>query len=166
MAKIANAMKRFLSRSLKFIGRNASRFAKVIKFKTSEIREINKRRELISELGEAVYVASQNGLVLPEAAAVIAQQIIALDAELETLRGERAAQKAAYALQRAEEKAARAAEKAAVKAEVAANMTPPAAVMPADGANPVSVEQTTSYSETAGEQSEESSTPDVPTLNL
>ncbi len=113
MSNFANTLKDVLARSARLAGATAGRVAKATKFKTNELTELGKRRELISELGAKTYELSQNGLVLPEEAAALVQQIAALDNELALLRADRATEKEAYAQQRAEEKAARAAARAA-----------------------------------------------------
>ena len=109
-------LKAILNRSAKFIGRTANTTAKAAKYKVNEISALNKRRELVADLGKKVFDLCSNGLVLPEDANVIVEQINQIDAELNILRADHAAEKAAAAEQHAMEKAARASEKAAAKA--------------------------------------------------
>ena len=71
---------------------------------------------MVADLGKKVFDLCSNGLVLPEDANAIVEQINQIDAELNILRADHAAEKAAAAEQHAMEKAARASEKAAAKA--------------------------------------------------
>ena len=116
MAQFASILKNILSRSARFIKRNVGRFIQTLRFKHHELKALRQRRKAVRNLGEAVYAASQNGITLSEAAAGFLQEISLLDKELESLRNDRASQKAAYAQQRAEEKAARTSVKASEKA--------------------------------------------------
>ena len=116
MSDFSVKLKNFLGRSAKFIGRTANTTVQATKYKVNEISAMNKRRELVVDLGKKVLELCGNGLVLPEEAATIVEQINQLDAELNTMRADRAAEKAAAAEQHAMEKAARATEKAAAKA--------------------------------------------------
>lgn len=171
MANFGHTLKNVLTRSAKFVGSTASRLAKATKFKTNELTELSKRRDLVNVLGEKVYDLSHNGLVLPEEAAALVHQIAALDNELAVLRADHAAQKAADAQQRAAEKAARAAEKAATKAAAAIEQsTAPVAVnIPElDASDSEVVSDTASVPTLNVEVSAEdaSATEEVPTLNV
>ena len=123
MADFTNTLKTVLSRSAKFIGRSANTAAKATKYKVNEITTMNKRRELVHELGEKVVALCDNGLILPAEANEIVVHIKALEGELNMLRSDHAAEKAAAAEQHALEKAARATEKAAAKAAAAIEMS-------------------------------------------
>lgn len=120
MSDFINTFKNIILRGAKLIGSVAGSVTKDIKFKISEMRELGKRRELISELGAKVYMLSKNGFELPEEGRDLVNQIASLDNDLDVLRTGHAEEKAAAAQQRAAEKAARAAEKAAAKAASAA----------------------------------------------
>lgn len=175
MSDFAKGLQSAVTRSIKFIGRNLSRFATATKSKANELGDLKKRRELINHLGESIYTASKAGFALPEDAAEFARQIAALDADLESIRTARAEQKAAYAQKVAEEKALRAAEKAAAKAAAAieksteaANISFPESVIseaPAvkPTANVSSNEDAAAPDDT---DAEKNSYPDVPTLNV
>ena len=156
-------VKDFLSTSAKFVGKTANTAAKATKYKMDELTSLSKRRDLISELGAKVFELSANGVELPAELADLLNQIKLLDCELEALRADHAAQKAAAAEKHAAEKAARAAEKAAAKASCAVE----------EGNAPVQVEipeeesvvptiDVESDEETASEDEEN----EVPTLNV
>ena len=115
MSDIREKVKQLLNGSAKFIGKTAASAAKATKYKVNEMGQLSKRRELISELGAKVFELYGKGAELPEEALDLARQIAVLDTELESMRAEHAAQKAAAAEKQAVEKAARAAEKAAAK---------------------------------------------------
>lgn len=119
MSDFSKTLKEAFMRSVKFVGRNASKAASATKFKTNELSKLSKRRDLIHELGIKVYDLSRNGLQLPEDADALVKQIATLDSELMVLRSEHAAEKAAISQKVAAEKAARVAEKAAAKAAAA-----------------------------------------------
>ncbi len=123
MSEFVKNIKALLTRGVKGVGRTARRVAKETKFKTSEMSELSKRRELINELGAKIYDLAQNGLVLPSEAAEIVQQLTALDQKLFSLRANYSAEKAVEAQRRAAEKAARSAEKAAVQTAAAIQMS-------------------------------------------
>ena len=115
MADFMTSFKNSFIRSAKFIGRNTKRLTSAAKFKAHEMSDLHKRRKLIHNLGEKVYKLGSEGLVLPVELSEIIKEIILLDSDLNLVRSERAAQKAADAQLRAAEKAALAAEKAAAK---------------------------------------------------
>lgn len=119
MSEFAKTMKDLLNRSAKFIGRTFNTAASETKYKANELSLNNKRRELVTELGKKVLELSSAGLILPVEAADIVNQIVKLDGDLNSLRNDHAAQKAAAAEQHAVEKAARATEKAAAQAAAA-----------------------------------------------
>ncbi len=119
MADFTNTVKDVLARSARFIGRTFNTAASETKYKANELSLNNKRRELVAELGKKVLELTANGLELPQEAADIVQQINTLESNLNILRNDHAAQKAAAAEQYAMEKAARATEKAAAKAAAA-----------------------------------------------
>ena len=123
MADFMTTIKQSVNRGAKMIARNAKKLAKAAKFKTREMSDLRKRRKLISDLGEMVYNMTNEGLVLPVDAAELVKEITLLDSDLNVLRSDRAAQKAADAQLRAAEKAARAAEKAAAKTAAAIEMS-------------------------------------------
>ena len=171
MAEFGEKLKNVLTRSAKFIGRTANTTAKATKYKVNEMTALNKRRELIGELGKKVYELCEQGLVLPAEGNEIVEQIKKLDEDLNTLRSEHAAEKAAAAEQHAMEKAARATEKAAAKAaeaidkstapvEVEVPADEPAAEIPAEAPAAPALEV----------ESEEAAEPktatEVPTLNV
>lgn len=116
MSDFSAKLKSILSGSAKFVGKTAASAAKSTKYKLNELSALSKRRELISDLGAKIYELSQAGIELPSEAQELVKQIAALDGNLDTMRADHAAQKAAAAEQHAAEKAARAAEKAAAKA--------------------------------------------------
>ena len=119
MAGFMSALKQTVSRGAKMITRNAKKLTKAAKFKIHEMSDLRKRRKLVSDLGEVVYKMSGDGLILPVDAAELIKEITLLDSDLNVLRSDRAAQKAADAQLRAAEKAAMAAEKAAAKTAAA-----------------------------------------------
>lgn len=119
MSDFVNTMKELLNRSAKFIGRTFNAAASETKYKANELNLTNKRRELVTELGKKVLELSSAGLVLPAEADEIVHQIVKLDGDLNSLRNEHAAQKAAAAEQHAMEKAARATKKAAAQTAAA-----------------------------------------------
>lgn len=168
MSDFGVKIKGILSTSAKFVSKTATSAAKATKYKMDELSTLSKRRDLISDLGAKVYELSKSGLELPADAAELVKQIIALEGDLESMRADHAAQKAAAAEQHAAEKAARAAEKAAAKAAAASEQgtTPmevelPEVQMPAAEAVVV---PTLDVEETAAP--EEASETDVPTLNV
>lgn len=115
MSDIISTIKKILFSAAKAIGKAVTAVVRSAKYKLNELCALSKRRDLVSELGAKVLDLSKSGLVLPAEAQELIQQISALEVELETMRADHAAQKAAAAEQHAAEKAARAAEKAAVK---------------------------------------------------
>ena len=115
MSDFAVKMKELLVRSAKFIGRIADATAKATRYKLNEISVLNKRRELIANLGKEVFALCEQGLSLPEKANEIVVEIKQLDEALEVLRANHSAEKAAAAEQHAMEKAARTTEKATAK---------------------------------------------------
>lgn len=119
MADFMTTIKQGFSRGAKMVTRNAKKLTKAAKFKTHELNDLRKRRKLISDLGEVIYKMSSEGLILPVDAAELVKEITLLDSDLNVLRSDRAAQKAADAQLRAAEKAALAAEKAAAKTAAA-----------------------------------------------
>ena len=119
MADFMTTIKQSVTRGAKMITRNAKKLTKAAKFKTHELSDLRKRRKLLSDLGELVYKLSCDCLVLPVVAAELVKEIVLLDSDLNVLRSDRAAQKAADAQLRAAEKAAIAAEKAAAKTAAA-----------------------------------------------
>ena len=119
MSDFSKTMKDLLSRSAKFIGRTFHSAASETKYKANELSLNNKRRELIHELGKKVLELSAAGHVLPAEATEIISQINKLDGDMNVLRNDHAAKKAAAAEQYAMEKAARATEKAAAQAAAA-----------------------------------------------
>ena len=119
MSDFSKTMKDLLSRSVKFIGRTFHSAASETKYKANELSLNNKRRELIHELGKKVLELSAAGHVLPAEANEIISQINKLDGDMNVLRNDHAAKKAAAAEQYAMEKAARATEKAAAQAAAA-----------------------------------------------
>lgn len=119
MADFMTTIKQSVTRGAKMVTRNAKKLTKAAKFKTHELNDLRKRRKLISDLGEVVYKMSSEGLILPVDAAELVKEITLLDSDLNVLRSDRAAQKAADAQLRAAEKAALAAEKAAAKTAAA-----------------------------------------------
>lgn len=177
MSDFNSKLKDILSSSAKFIGKTADSAAKATKYKMNELSNLSKRRDLISELGAKVFELSNAGLELPADAAEIVKQIVALDVELNALRADHAAQKAAAAEQHAAEKAARAAEKAAAKAAAAVQKgTAPVEIelseteAPADEAHTVNEEEavpTLDVEEaTPATADEKPEAPEVPTLNV
>ena len=119
MSDFATTLKQACKRGAKMISRGAKRLASATKFKASEFNDLKKRRKLIRELGEITYKLSSEGLVLPVEAAKVAGDIALLDNDINVLRTDHAAKKAAAAQIRAAEKAERAAEKAAAKTAAA-----------------------------------------------
>lgn len=119
MADFMKTIKQSFTRGAKMVTRNAKKLTKAAKFKTHELSDLRKRRKLISDLGEMVYKMTNEGLVLPVDAAELVKEITLLDSDLNVLRSDRAAQKAADAQLRAAEKASLAAEKAAAKTAAA-----------------------------------------------
>lgn len=167
MSNMAATLKDMLTRSVKFIGRNARRLAKETKYKTNELSDLGKRRDLIRDLGERVYKLSQNGLVLPTEATELIQQIAMLDSNLAVMRADHAAQKAADAQLRATEKAARAAEKAAAKsAEVIAQSTAPVEIDLPKSEAPVSAAPEAPVLEVPDEAEGKQEETEIPTLNI
>lgn len=167
MSNMAVTLKDMLTRSAKFIGRNARRFAKETKYKTNELSDLGKRRDLIRELGETVYKLSQNGLTLPTEANELIQQIALLDSDLAVLRADHAAQKAADAQLRATEKAARAAEKAAAKSAAAiAQGTAPVEIDIPKSETPASAAPEAPVLDVPEEAEEKAETNEIPTLNI
>lgn len=157
MSDFSNKLKNVLVCSAKFIGKTANTAVKAGKYKMNELTGVSKRRDLINELGSKVFELSQNGLELPSEAAELVRQILVIDGELETLRADHAAQKAAAAEQHAAEKAARAAEKAAAKAAAAIEKS----------TEPVAVDLPDAEAPTAEiEVSSAETTEDVPTLKV
>lgn len=123
MADFVTTIKQGVTRCAKMITRNTKKLTKAAKFKTHEMSDLRKRRKLISNLGEVIYKLSNEGLVLPVDAAELVKEITLLDSDLNVLRSDRAAQKAADAQLRAAEKAALAAEKAAAKTAAVIEMS-------------------------------------------
>ena len=116
MADFATTMKKFFAGSAKLMGRAASGVASATRFKMSEMDNISRRREAISELGEKVFSLFEAGVELPEEIVPLANEIRALNEGLDTLRADRVAEKAAAKEQRAQERAAaKAAKEAAGK---------------------------------------------------
>lgn len=109
MSEFSTKLKAIMQRSAKFIGKNAKAAAHTTKYKVNEMSALSKRRELIGALGESVYALSQQGSCLPPEVLDMIEQIKALDANIEALRADHAAQKAAAAEKAAMEKAERAA---------------------------------------------------------
>ena len=126
MSDWATKMKAAMQCSARFIGKTTKAAAQSTKYKLNEMSAMSKRRELISDLGEKVYALAQQSADLPEELKDIIAQINALDTNLEVLRADHAALKAAAAERAAVEKAERAAQKAAAKAEavIAKNSEP------------------------------------------
>ena len=120
MANFADAFKKFLADSAKAVNKAATNVAGATRYKMSEMDGISRRKEAIAELGEKVYGLFTAGVELPEEIIPLVNEIRALDEELDNLRSERAATKAAAAEERAAEKVARAEERAAAKAARAA----------------------------------------------
>ena len=117
MSDWATKMKAAMQCSARFIGKTTKAAAQRTKYKLNEMSAMSTRRELISDLGKKVYALAQQGADLPEEMKDMIAQINALDTNLEALRADHAAQKAAAAERAAAEKAERAAQKAAAKAE-------------------------------------------------
>lgn len=171
MADFAKTMKEMMSRGAKFIRRTAHTAVSETKYKANEISLGNKRRELVNELGSKVLELVGNGLVLPQEAAAIVDQINKLDDNVALLRNDHAAKKAAAAEQIAMEKAARATEKAAAKAAAAIDMSTatveveaPAVSIDAEPAEEASAAPTLELD--IEEAAEEEANPEVPTLNV
>lgn len=119
MSDFTKTMKDLLGRSAKMISRTFKTAASETKYKANEISLSNKRRELVTELGKKVLELSSAGIVLPLEADDIVKQINKLDSDMNILRNDHAAKKAAEAEQHAMEKFARATEKAAAQAAAA-----------------------------------------------
>ncbi len=180
MSDFGLKLKSILTHGAKFVGQTANSAAKATKYKMGELSNLSKRRDLIAELGAKVFELSCNGLELPDAAAAIVKQIVALDGDLQAMRADHAAEKAAAAEKHAAEKAARAAEKAAAKAaaavekgaapvdielpEVEAAPLEEASVVDQQAVPTLDVEiNAADVSACTGEKSDDS---DVPTLNV
>lgn len=116
MADFAETLKSILNRSMEAVSKAATNVASATRYKMSEMDNISRRREAISELGEKVYGLFQTGVELPEEILPLANEIRALDESMDALRSDRAAAKAAAAEEAAAAKAARAEAKAAAKA--------------------------------------------------
>lgn len=140
MSDFGTKLKDLLGRGAKFIGRTANSTAKATKYKVNEISALNQRRELMSELGKKVYALCEQGLTLPAEANDIVAQIKKLDEELDALRANHTAEKAAAAEQHALEKAARASERAAAKAAEAIEKSTAAVQVDAPDINDVPVQ--------------------------
>lgn len=167
MSDWATKMQDLMQCSARLIGKTAKAAAQSTKYKLNEMSAMSKRRELISDLGEKVYTLAQQGAGLPEELKDMIAQINALDTNLDALRADHAAQKAAAAEKDAAEKAERAAQKAAAKAEAAI----------AKNSEPVEVPEVTLEEEAEAAASaldvscdaateEAESKDDVPTLNV
>lgn len=150
MADFSTTFKYVVTKSAKFIGKTASTAVKATKYKLKEMDVLGKRRDLLKDLGDKVYELTANGLVLPEEAAEIVRQLTEVDMQLNTLRAEHAAQKAAEAERKATEKAARAAEQAAAKTAAAIELSTEPVAMEVPEVQPPEAENETS----------------VPTLNV
>ena len=178
MSLISQKLKSVLLDGAKIVGNAAATAAKNTKYKMNELSNLSKRRELIAELGTKVFELCIGGVELPAEAAEIVKQIIALDGDLEALRADHAAQKAAAAEKHAAEKAARAAEKAAAKAAAAIEKnTVPVEVEPLAAEAPADAVEMTEKAETpvldveaaAAENAEITAKPaenEIPTLNV
>lgn len=169
MADFMSSFKQTMTRGTKMVCRNAKKLAETIKFKTHEMSDLRKRRTLIRDLGELVYKLSNDGFVLPVEAAELAKEITLLDSDLNVLRTDHAAQKAAAAQLRAAEKAAFAAEKAAAKTAAAIEKsTAPVQVDITDSMIPVTAPaaEPEAPSLDLPVEAEESENAEVPTLNL
>lgn len=131
MANFADTLKDILKDGAKAVSKAAKSVAGATRYKMNEMDNISRRREAISELGEKVFSLYEAGVELPEEIVPLVNEIRALDEGLDTLRSDRAtekanaaeanaAEKAARAQARAEAKAAAKAAKAAAKAEAEA----------------------------------------------
>ena len=116
MANFSETLKGILSGSAKAVKSAAKGVASATRYKMNEMDSISRRREAISELGEKVYGLFEAGVELPEEIVPLVNEIRALDEGLDTLRSDRATEKAAAAQVRAEEKAARAQVRAEARA--------------------------------------------------
>lgn len=167
MSDFATTVKTVMQRSARFIGKTAKAAAQSTKFKLNEMSAMSKRRELIGDLGEKVYALARQGSCLPEELKDMIAQISALETNLDVLRADHAAQKAAAAEKAAVEKAERAAQKAAAKAEAANAIKDEAAEgMPAASAgDDEAAKPALDFSCDTAAEDEETNT-DVPTLNV
>ena len=119
MADFATTLKNMLNDGAKFVSKAAAGVASATRYKMNELDNVSHRREAISELGEKVYGLYQAGVELPEEVLPLVNEIRAIDEGLDTMRSNRAAEKAAAAEAKAAEKVARAEERAAAKAAAA-----------------------------------------------
>ncbi len=119
MADMKMTLKNLWTQGVKVVNKAASGLASATRYKMDEMGGVSRRRELIAELGEKVYVLSQTGVELPEEVAPMIKEITDLEANLAELRSDHAAAKAAAAEAAAADKAARAAERAEAKAAAA-----------------------------------------------
>ncbi|MBQ8555187.1 MAG: hypothetical protein IJ438_04845 [Clostridia bacterium] len=126
--------KDMFSRGVKAINKAASSIVRTTRFKMDEMGAQSRRREAVAELGEKAYTLWQDGRVLPEELLELLSEIKTLESQLDGIRADRSAAKAAAAEANAAEKAARAAAKAATAAERAAEQagTPVAPVIDLD----------------------------------
>lgn len=119
MADFATTLKNVLNDGVKFVSKAAAGVASATRYKMNELDNVSHRREAISELGEKVYGLYQAGVELPEEVLPLVNEIRAIDEGLDTMRSNRAAEKAAAAEEKAAAKVARAEERAAAKAAAA-----------------------------------------------
>lgn len=116
MSNFAETLKGILTEGAKAVSGAAKNVASATRYKMSEMDSVSRRREAISELGEKVYGLFEAGVSLPEEIVPLVNEIRALDDGLDSLRTDRAAEKAAAASAAAAEKAARAQVRAEAKA--------------------------------------------------
>ncbi len=168
MSNFGHALKKAVTRGAKAIKRNSTRLVKATKFKTAEWADLGKKRDLIKALGEKVYDLAQNGIVLPEEAAELVQQISALDSDLAVLRADNEARKASDAQLRATEKASRAAEKAAAKAAAVIEMSTAPVQVEISPVEPAPAESAPDVPtiEVEATDAEKAEPNDIPTLNV
>ncbi len=116
MSEFIAAVKGILTDGLRAVSNAASSVADSTRYKLSELDNVSRRREAMTELGEKVYAMFQAGVEMPEESLPLLTEIRALDEGLDTMRTEHAEQKAANKQKQQEENAARKEQRAAEKA--------------------------------------------------
>ena len=106
MSDIKNTMKNALKCSARFIGKTANTAVQATKFKVNEVSAKNKRREMVTALGEKVFALASEGAAVPAELNELIGQIKAVNENIDALRADYAAKKAANAHKYAAEKSA------------------------------------------------------------
>ncbi len=114
MADIGKTVKSLWTQSVKAVNKAANNLAASTRMKVDEMSSVNRRRDLITEMGEKLYQQWCAGDPAPECFAAQLEEIRAIDERLEEMRAEREAKATAAAA--ATEEAAQEAQAEAPKA--------------------------------------------------